>query len=151
MTLIPDATTRLTAALVGDLAVVPWQRPFGRRPRRRPESGGGARPAPLEGLRDLALAGVAGEHRSQDYRAVTAGELEVGWIDGSLTRVPDAPATRAAFGSAGAADDASPFRGCGAAACDASTRAALGVATGPCGAGADGTRARPSRCCWTRR
>ena len=93
-------------------------------------------PAPLERLQDLALAGVDGEHRSQDYRAVTAGDLEVGSIDGSLIRVPDTPANRAAFGSAGTADDSSPFpqlRELRISA--ASTRATFGVVTGPAGAG----------------
>ena len=60
-------------------------------------------PAPLERLREMALAGVDGEHRSHDYRAVTVGDLEAGSIDGSLIRVPDTPANRAAFGSAGTA------------------------------------------------
>jgi hypothetical protein len=95
-------------------------------------------PAPLERLQDMALAGVDGEHRSRDYRAVTAGDLEVGSIDGSLIRVPDSPANRAAFGSAGTADDSSPFpqlRELRISA--ASTRATVGVVTGPAGAGGD--------------
>ena len=93
-------------------------------------------PAPLERLQDLALAGVDGEHRSHDYRAVTAGDLEIGSIDGSLIRVPDTPANRAAFGSAGTADDSSPFpqlRELRISA--ASTRATFGVIAGPAGAG----------------
>ncbi|HXZ77343.1 MAG TPA: hypothetical protein VEH31_41620, partial [Streptosporangiaceae bacterium] len=93
-------------------------------------------PAPLERLRDLVLAGIDGEHRSHDYRAVTAGELEVGSIDGSLIRVPDTPANRKAFGSAGTADDSSPFPQLRELRiCAASTRAAFGVTTGPAGAG----------------
>src|SRR5207302_9872396 len=77
-----------------------------------------------------------GEHRSRDFRAVTAGDLEVGSIDGSLIRVPDSAANRQAFGSAGTADDSSPYpqlrelRISGA-----STRATFGVTTGPSGAG----------------
>ena len=53
-------------ALLGDLALVPWQRPY-RVPTAtvactwREALG----PAPLERLRDLVLAGVDGEHRSQ--------------------------------------------------------------------------------------
>jgi hypothetical protein len=85
----------------------------------------------------MTLAGVDGEHRSHDYRAVTVGDLEVGSIDGSLVRVPDSPANRAAFGSAGTADDSSPFpqlRELRISA--ASTRATFGVTTGPAGAGA---------------
>jgi hypothetical protein len=64
------------------------------------------------------------------------GDLEVGSIDGSLIRVPDSPANRAAFGSAGTADDPSPFpqlRELRISA--ASTRATFGVATGPSGVG----------------
>ena len=55
------------------------------------------------------LAGIDAEHREHDYRAVTVGDLDVGSIDGSLTRVPDTPANRQAFGSAGTADDSSPY------------------------------------------
>ena len=96
-------------ALLGDLAAVPWQRPC-----RVPTAAVACTwrealgPAPLERLRDLVLAGVDGEHRSHDYRAVTVGDLETGSIDGSLIRVPDTPANRQAFGSAGTADDSSP-------------------------------------------
>jgi hypothetical protein len=138
MTLMPDADyPAVMEALLGDLALVPWQRP-----RQVPTAAvactwrAALGPAPLERLRDMALAGVDGEHRSRDYRAVTAGDLEAGSIDGSLVRVPDTPANREASGSAGTADDSSPFpqlrelRVSGA-----STRAAFGVVTGPAGAG----------------
>jgi hypothetical protein len=57
----------------------------------------------------------------------------VGSIDGSLIRVPDTPANRAAFGSAGTADDSSPCPQLRI--CAASTRATFGVVTGPAGAG----------------
>jgi hypothetical protein len=93
-------------------------------------------PVPVERLRDRVLAGVDGEHRSRDYRAVMAGELKAGLIDGSLVRVPDTPANREAFGSAGTADDSSPYPQLRELRiCDASTRATLGVVTGPSGAG----------------
>jgi hypothetical protein len=138
MTLIPDADyVEVLQTLFGDLVVVPWQRPS-----RVPTAAVACTwreaigPAPLERLQDLALAGVDGEHRSHDYRAVTVGDLEIGSIDGSLIRVPDTPANRAAFGSAGTADDSSPFpqlRELRISA--ASTRATLGVVTGPAGAG----------------
>jgi len=138
MTLMPDADyPAVMEALLGDLVLVPWQRPC-----RVPTAAVACTwreaigPAPLERLRDLALAGVDGEHRSHDYRAVTAGDLEIGSIDGSLIRVPDTAANRAAFGSAGTADDSSPFpqlRELRISA--ASTRAAFGVVTGPAGAG----------------
>jgi hypothetical protein len=139
MTLAPDAGyAEVLEILLGDLVLVPWQRPY-----RVPTAAAACTwrealgPAPLERLRDLALAGVDGEHRAHDYRAVTAGDLEIGSIDGSLIRVPDSPANRAAFGSAGTADDSSPYpqlRELRISA--ASTRATLGVTTGPSGAGA---------------
>ena len=139
MTLVPDADyAEVIETLLGDLALVPWQRPY-----RVPTAAAACTwrealgPAPVERLRDLALAGVDGEHRAHDYRAVTAGDLEVGSIDGSLVRVPDTPANRQAFGSAGTADDSSPYpqlRELRISA--ASTRATFGVATGPSGAGA---------------
>jgi hypothetical protein len=138
MTLTPDAGyPEVLGILLGDLTLVPWQRPY-----RVPTAAVACtwREAlglePLERLRDLALAGVDGEHRSYDYRAVTAGDLEVGSIDGSLIRVPDTPANRAAFGSAGTADDSSPFPQLRELRiCAASTRATVGVTTGPSGAG----------------
>src|SRR5437899_2575745 len=66
-------------------------------------------PGPVQGLRDRLLAGIDAEHRQHDYRAVTVGDLDACSIDGSLTRVPDTPANREAFGSAGTADDSSPY------------------------------------------
>ena len=139
MTLVPDADyTEVIETLLGDLVLVPWQRPY-----RVPTAAAACTwrealgPAPLERLRDMALAGIDGEHRARDYRAVTVGDLEVGSIDGSLIRVPDTPANRQAFGSAGTADDSSPYpqlRELRISA--ASTRATVGVATGPSGAGA---------------
>lgn len=138
MTLIPDADyAEVMQTLLGDLVLVPWQRPY-----QVPTAAVASiwreaiGPAPLERLRDLALAGIDGEHRGHDYRAVTVGDLEAGSIDGSLIRVPDSPANRAAFGSAGTADDSSPFpqlRELRISA--ASTRATFGVVTGPAGAG----------------
>jgi hypothetical protein len=139
MTLVPDADyPEVMGVLLGDLALVPWHRRY-----RVPTAAVACTwrealgPAPLERLRDMVLAGVDGEHRAHDYRAVTAGDLEVGSIDGSLIRVPDSPANRAAFGSAGTADDSSPYpqlRELRISA--ASTRATFGVTTGPSGAGA---------------
>jgi hypothetical protein len=138
MTLMPDADyPAVLEALLGDLVLVPWQRPY-----QLPTAAVACTwreaigPAPLERLQDMVLAGVDGEHRSRDYRAVTVGDLEVGSIDGSLIRVPDTPANRVAFGSAGTADDSSPFpqlRELRISA--ASTRATFGVVTGPAGAG----------------
>ncbi len=138
MTLTPDAGyPEVIGILPGDLALVPWQRPY-----RVPAAAVACTwreaigTAPLEQLQDLALAGAGGEHRSRDYRAIAVGDLEAGSIDGSLIRVPDSAATRQAFGSAGTADDSSPFpqlRELRISA--ASTRATFGVTTGPSGAG----------------
>jgi hypothetical protein len=134
MTLALDAGyAEVLEALLGDLVLVPWQVPTAAAACTWRAALG---PAPLERLRDLVLAGVDGEHRSHDYRAVTVGDLEAGSIDGSLIRVPDSPANRAAFGSAGTAGDSSPFpqlRELRISA--ASTRAAFGVTAGPAGAG----------------
>jgi hypothetical protein len=138
MTLMPDAGyAEVLGALLGDLVLVPWQRPC-----RVPTAAVACTwreaigPAPLERLRDRLLAGIDGEHREHDYRAVTVGDLETGSIDGSLIRVPDSAANRQAYGSAGTADDSSPYpqlrelRISGA-----STRATFGVVAGPSGAG----------------
>ena len=75
MTLVPDADyPEAIGILLGDLALVPWQRPY-----RVPTAAVACTwreaigPAPLERLRDLALAGIDGEHRSRDYRADHGG------------------------------------------------------------------------------
>src|SRR5438046_7783606 len=107
MTLTPDAGyPEVIGILLGDLSLVPWQRPY-----RVPTAAVACTwreaigPAPLEQLPDLLLAGVDGEHRSRDYRAITVGDLQTGSSHGSMIAVPDSPANRAAFGSAGTADD----------------------------------------------
>ena len=117
---------------------MPWQRPC-----QAPAAAAACTwrqapgPAPLERLRDLVLAGVDGEHRSRDDRAITVGDLEAGSIDGSLIRVPDSPANRAASGPAGTAGDSSPDRQLRELRISAaSTRATFGVIAGPSGAGA---------------
>ena len=144
MTLMPaDADyAGVMTALLGDLAGVPWQRPY-QLPTATVASTwrDALGPVPLEQLRDLLLGGIDAEHRDHDYRAVTVGNLDLGSIDGSLTRVPDTPANREAFGSAGTADDSSPYPqlrelrlG------NASTRATLAVICGPSGAAASGGR-----------
>ena len=81
---------------------------------------------------------VDAEHRDHDYRAVHVGDgahaLALGSIDGSVTRVPDTPENRSAFGSAGTADDSSAYPQVrDLLATDASTRAALAVVSGPSG------------------
>ena len=136
MALMPDADyAGVLAAVFGDLVLVPWQRPF-RVPT--PKVLGSWRaalgPAPLARLQARLLAAAGGEHRDRDYRAVRAGELRLGSIDGSVTRVPDTPANRKAFGSAGTADDSGPYPPVrDLMAGDASTRATLAVVSGPSG------------------
>ncbi len=143
MTLIPGADyAEVMAALLGDLAGVPWQRPYAPPTATVASTWRDALgPGPLQELRDMLLAGVDSEHRRHDYRAVTAGDLEVGSIDGSLTRVPDTPANREAFGSAGTADDSAPYPQLRELRLsNASTRATLAVVCGPSGAAASGGR-----------
>jgi hypothetical protein len=143
MTLMAHADyAEVMAAMVGDLVLVPWQRPY-QLPTAtvistwREALG----PRPLERLRDMVLAGICAEHQARDYRAVTVGDLDVGSIDGSLTRVPDTPANREALGSAGTADDSAPYPQLRELRIsDASTRAALAVVSGPSGAAAGGGR-----------
>jgi len=143
MTLTPDADyAGVMDIMFGDLVLVPWQRPW-RVPTAtvactwREAIG----PGPLQELRDRLLAGIDAEHKARDYRAVTAGDLDACSIDGSLTRVPDTPANREAFGSAGTADDSSPYPQLRELRLShASTRATLAVVSGPSGAAAGGTR-----------
>ena len=142
MTLMASDYAEVMTALLGDLAAVPWQRPY-RVPAATVASAWreAVGPVPLEKLRDLVLAGIDAEHQARDYRAVIAGNLDTCSIDGSLTRVPDTPANRKAYGSAGTADDSSPYPQIRELRCShASTRAALAVVTGPSGAAAGGSR-----------
>ena len=143
MTLLPDSDyPEVIAAVLGDLAAVPWQRPYAPPTATvfstwREALG----PGPLEQLRDLVLAGTDAGHREQDYRAVIVGDLDVCSADGSLTRVPDTPANRQAFGSAGTADDSSPYPQLRELRLShASTRSTLAVTCGPSGAAAGGGR-----------
>ena len=136
MTLMPDADIReAVIALAGDLALVPWARAW--RPAS-PRAFGDWRqalgPGPLEELRDVVLRAAHAEHEAQDWRAVVIGRLKVSSLDGTVIRVPDTPANRAAFGSTGTGDDSSPFPQVRALPLtDASTRALLGMPHGPAG------------------
>ena len=140
MALMPDADYgEVVATLLGDLVLVPWQCPF-QVPGPKVVSTWRAAlgPAPLAGLQERLLAAVGAEHRDHDYRAVFVGEpgheLRLGSIDGSVTRVPDTPANREAFGPAGTADDSAPYPQVrDLLATDASTRGALAVVFGPSG------------------
>ncbi len=115
MTLMPDARVQdVIAALAGDLALVPWARPW--RPASARAAGdwrNALGPVPLEELRDLVLGSAWREHQDRGCPgAVTIGKtrpLKAGSLDGTLLRVPDTPASRAFFGSVGTGDDSSPF------------------------------------------
>ena len=138
MTLMPGSCyAEAIAALLGDLPLVPWHRRYlVPTPAVACTWREAVGPAPLEQLRDRALAGIDAEHREYDYRAVPAGELDVGSIDGSLTRVPDTPENRDAFGSAGTAGGSAPYPQLRELRCSvASTRATVGVVTGPAAGG----------------
>ena len=65
-------------------------------------------PEPLEELQAVVLGAARREHEERTgarwYRPLKAGSA-----DGTLIRMPDTPANRAAFGSAGTGDDSAPF------------------------------------------
>jgi hypothetical protein len=140
MGVLPDADYgEVMAAVLGDLVLVPWHRPY-QVPTGKVLSTWRTAlgPAPLAGLQARLLAAAGAEHRDHDYRAVHVGdsghELRLGSIDGSVTRVPDTPANREAFGSTGTADDSAPYPQVrDLLASDASTRGALAVVSGPSG------------------
>jgi hypothetical protein len=139
-TLMPGAQlSDVIIALAGDLALLPWSKRWHPASERacldwRKALG----PAPLEELRDIVLEAAAGEHREHPGEFLTAGTgkpLTVNSFDGSLLRVPDTPANRAAFGSVGTADDSAawpsvrlfPLSNC-------LTRSLLAMPWGPAGA-----------------
>ena len=136
MTLMPEAGYReVMTALAGDLAAVPWGRPS-RVPSETVLSTWreAAGPEPAEILQDMVLAAACAEHKDHDYRAFRVGDLRLGAVDGTVTRMPDTPANRREFGSAGTADDSSPYPQLrGLPMTDASTRGMLGIVTGPAG------------------
>jgi hypothetical protein len=139
MTLMPDAGIReAVIALAGDLAGVPWARAWVQASARACADWRNALgPQPLEELRDIVLRASWAGHQDRDWRAVITGRnrpLKASSLDGTLIRVPDTPANRAAFGSAGTGDDSSPFPQLRALPLtDASTRALLGMPHGPAG------------------
>jgi len=137
MGLMPEADYgEILAALFGDLPLVPWHVRF-QVPTATVFSAWreAAGPAPLEQLRDMVLAAADAEHRDHDYRVIEVGDLELGAIDGSVTRMPDTPANRAAYQSAaGTGDDAAPYPQLrDLPVTSAATRAMLAVVTGPSG------------------
>ena len=115
MTLMPEARIGdVIAALAGDLALVPWARPW--RPASARAAGdwrNALGPVPLEELRDLVLGSAWREHRDRGCPgAVTIGRsrpLTAGSLDGTLLRVPDTPANRAFFGTVGTGGDSGPY------------------------------------------
>jgi hypothetical protein len=115
MTLMPESRIEdVIIALAGDLALVPWARPW--RPASARSAGdwrSALGPAPLEELRDAVLGQAWREHRERGCPgAVTIGKtrpLKAGAIDGTLLRVPDTPANRAFFGTTGTGDDSGPY------------------------------------------
>jgi hypothetical protein len=115
MTLMPDARPGdVIAALAGDLALVPWARPW--RPASARAAGdwrNALGPVPLEELRDLVLGSSWREHQGPGCPGgVTIGKsrpLTAGSLDGTLLRVPDTPANRAFFGTVGTGNDSGPY------------------------------------------
>jgi hypothetical protein len=104
-------------------------------------------PELLQGLQEMVLDAARAEHDEHDYRTARVGDLRLGGIDGTVTRMRDTPANRAAFGSAGTADDPAPYPQLrDLVISDASTRAELGVVTGPSGGDkAEAEQALPGR------
>ncbi len=137
MTLMPDADVReAVIALAGDLAMVPWARAWAPASARAAGDWRNALgPGPLEELQGIVQRASHREHEDRDWQAAVIGRrkpLKTGSLDGTLIRVPDTPANRAAFGSVGTADDSSPFPQVRALPLtDASTRALLGMPHGP--------------------
>ena len=136
MTLMPEAGYgEILSALFGDLALLPWQAEFAVPTDTvlaiwRYAAG----PEPLLRLQDMVLAAVDAEHEDRDYRAIEIGDLRLGSVDGSVTRMPDTPGNRAEYGSAGTSDDSAPYPQLrDLPVTDASTRAMLAVVTGPSG------------------
>jgi hypothetical protein len=136
MTLMPAACYgEILSALFGDLALLPWHVPFAVPTEtvlatwRRAVG-----PDPVLRLQDMVLQASDAEHLERDYLAIQIGDLRLGSVDGSVTRMPDTPANRAEFGSAGTADDSAPYPQLrDLLVSDASTRGTLAVVTGPSG------------------
>jgi hypothetical protein len=135
MTVMPDADAReVLTTLLGELTAVPWQRPHAvPSPTVLSTWRTAIGEAPLQQLQRELLAAVGTEHRADGLPAVeVGGGLRLGAIDGTVTRMPDTAANRAAFGTAGQAEAGYPqLRHLHVS--DALTRATLGVVGGPAG------------------
>ena len=135
MTVMPDADSReVLTTLLGELTAVPWQRPHAVPSGTvlstwRTAIG----EAPLQQLQRELLAAVVTEHLDPALpRVEVGGGLRLGAIDGTVTRMPDTAANRAAFGTAGQAETGYPqIRHLHVS--DAFTRATLAVVCGPAG------------------
>jgi hypothetical protein len=112
-TLMPEAQlSDVIIALAGDLALLPWSKPWHAASERAcPDWRKALGPAPLEGLQAVVLEAAAGEHREHGGFVTIGADapLAVNSFDGSLPRVPDTPANRAAFGPVGTADDSAAW------------------------------------------
>jgi len=114
MTLMPDAQpSDVITAVAGDLALVPWSRPWRPASERACSDWRKALgPRPLEELQAAVLAAAGAEHAARPGQSLVTGRsrpLAVHSADGSLLRVPDTPRNRAAFGSVGTADDSAAW------------------------------------------
>jgi hypothetical protein len=137
MMLMPDADARhIMATLLGDLPAVPWRRPHAVPSgtvlsRWRTAIG----PAPLQQLEQqwpAAVTTAGAEHQDGPAGIDVGGGLQVGAIDGTVTRIPDTTANRDRYGTAGTAGSGYPqIRSLHAG--DAFTRAGRAVVTGPSG------------------
>ena len=137
MVLMPDAEVRhVMGTLLGDLLAVPWRRehavPSGTVLSRWRTAIG---PAPLQQLKQQWLATVTvvgADHDDGPAGIDVGGGLQVGAIDGTVTRMPDTKANRRRYGTAGTAGSGFPqIRSLHAS--DAFTRAGRAVVTGPAG------------------
>jgi len=142
MTAMPDADAReVLSTLLGDLIEVPWRRAHAVPSGTVLSSWRAAiGEAPLQQLQRELLAAVGAEHRDPALpRVEVGGGLRLGAIDGTVTRMPDTAANRAAFGTAGQAKTGYPqIRHLHVS--DALTRATLAVVCGPAGGDKAGTK-----------
>ena len=125
----------MIAALAGDLALVPWARPW--RQAGRPGTGGtrSAR-CPWKNCGTWCWVSLARAPGAGLPGAVTTGRkkpLKAGSLDGTLLRVPDTPANRAFFGTVGTDDDSGPYPCLRALPLTCCSRALFAMPHGPAG------------------